>query len=162
VTSNELHADVLQRNGDMLKATLADLSDSDLLVRICPSANHANWQLGHLVTAETFFLNASGASAPELPAGFADRYHKNTSKVDDPSQFAKKDELIALFDRVRGAMIQFARTAKQDQLDKPGPEPIRSFCPTVGHVVLTAALHGTMHVGQFQVLRRKLGKPILF
>jgi uncharacterized damage-inducible protein DinB len=142
--------------------TLADLSDSDLLVRICPGANHANWQLGHLIGAETFFLTAIGGNVPELPAGFTDRYSKTTAGVDDPSQLAKKDELIALFSRVRSAMADFARSAKQDHLDKPGPEPIRAFCPTVGHTLMTAALHSTMHLGQIQVLRRKLGKPVLF
>jgi hypothetical protein len=36
------------------------------------------------------------------------------------------------------------------------------FAPTVGHLVLMIASHIMMHVGQMQVIRRKLGKPLLF
>ena len=144
----------------MLKATLADFSDADMLVRPCP-AEHPNWQLGHLVNAETFFLNAMGVPF-ELPAGFSDKYNKNTASVDDPAQLAKKDELLALFDRTRGALVKFAREAKPEQLDKPAPERIQRIAPTIGHLVLTTAAHGAMHVGQMQVARRKLGKPVLF
>jgi uncharacterized damage-inducible protein DinB len=159
---NELHADTLKRNGEMLKMTLADLSDADLLQRPVPGANSANWQLGHLIVSESFFVKVCSGAAPELPAGFADRYTKETQGVSDPSQLAKKDELLRLFDRVRGAMIEFARNIKPEQLDQPGPEPIRAFCPTVGHAILLAANHVAMHLGQIQVLRRKLGKPVLF
>ena len=162
MTTGELHADVLLQSGEMLKATIGDFTDAELVQRPCPAANHPNWQIGHLIVAETFFLNAIGGQAPELPAGFADRYNKPSAAIDDASHFAKKDELISLFDRVRKAMAEFARTVKPEDLAKPGPERIRSFCPTVGHTILTAALHSNMHVGQLQVARRKLGKPILF
>ena len=162
MTWNELQADFLKRMGEMLKMHLADLSDADLMQRPCSGSNSANWQIGHLIVSETFFVGACGGNAPELPAGFADRYTKETQKLDDPSQFAKKDELIKLFERVRGAMVEVARTIKPDQLDQPAPERIRSFCPTAGHVLLLVTNHQCMHIGQIQVLRRKLGKPILF
>src|SRR5271170_7679494 len=53
MTQMELSADVLTRNLEMLRMTLADFSDADMLVRPCPGANHAAWQLGHLTAAET-------------------------------------------------------------------------------------------------------------
>jgi hypothetical protein len=39
---------------------------------------------------------------------------------------------------------------------------MKKMCPTVGHVVHLFPTHAAMHIGQIQVLRRKLGKPILF
>ncbi len=36
------------------------------------------------------------------------------------------------------------------------------FAPTVGHLLLMLSNHDLMHAGQFSVLRRKLGKPVLF
>ena len=162
MTPAELHADLLRHNGEFVKMTIADLTDTELLQRPCGMANHANWQLGHIIASETFFLNAMGAQAPELPAGFADRYNKKTIGVDDPAKLAKKDDLLALFDRVRASSVQFAANMRAEDLGKPGPEPIRPFSPTVGHTILTIALHATMHVGQIQALRRKLGKPVLF
>ena len=46
------------------------------------------------------------------------------------------------------------------QLTTPSPMP--NFFPTVADVVGLGSMHIGMHVGQIQVLRRKLGKPILF
>jgi hypothetical protein len=37
-----------------------------------------------------------------------------------------------------------------------------AFAPTVGHLVTMTISHFMMHTGQFQVIRRKLGKPLLF
>jgi hypothetical protein len=34
--------------------------------------------------------------------------------------------------------------------------------PTLGDIFLLLATHTMMHAGQFTVVRRKLGKPVLF
>jgi hypothetical protein len=39
---------------------------------------------------------------------------------------------------------------------------VADFAPTTGHLALMTASHIMMHVGQLQVIRRKLGKPLLF
>jgi len=39
---------------------------------------------------------------------------------------------------------------------------MQQMCPTVAHMALLQIGHIAMHVGQFQVIRRKLGKPVLF
>jgi hypothetical protein len=53
-------------------------------------------------------------------------------------------------------------TLKPEDLDRPGAERFKEIAPTVGHVLSLIGSHLTMHVGQMQVIRRKLGKPILF
>ena len=40
--------------------------------------------------------------------------------------------------------------------------PVAKLAPTVGALLLLAANHAVMHGGQFSVVRRKLGKPVLF
>ena len=40
--------------------------------------------------------------------------------------------------------------------------PAKEFAPTLGAMLLLNANHVMMHAGQFSVVRRKLGKPILF
>jgi len=162
MTPNELGADLLQRNADMLKSTLADFSDADMFVRPVPKANHAAWQLGHVIASERGMLAACGAKMPELPAGWAERFSKETSAIDDPSRFASKADLLAMFDKVRAGTIAFAKSATPADLAKPGPESMRSFMPTVGHVLEMVPGHVLMHMGQCQVIRRKLGKPLLF
>ena len=156
---NEFFAGNLKPSLDMLKKHVGDMSDADLMMRPTPGANHANWQIGHLVVSENQLNTMSGAKMPELPAGFAERYSKETCKIDDPSKFATKADLIAQFERQRAATVAWASTLTQAQLDAAGPMP---FLPTVAHLLNLGAAHIWMHCGQIQVLRRKLGKPILF
>jgi hypothetical protein len=37
-----------------------------------------------------------------------------------------------------------------------------AFAPTLGHIFLLVANHTLMHAGQITVVRRLLGKPVLF
>ena len=157
---NESFAAGLKQNLEMFKMHIADLSDADLMQRPVSDANHANWQIGHLIVAETGMCAKAGASMPELPAGFADRYKKDTSKSDDASKFATKADLIAQYEKTRAGTIAWAKSLTPAQLDAVSPFP--HMCPTVGDLVFLCSGHVLMHAGQIQVLRRKLGKPILF
>jgi hypothetical protein len=47
-------------------------------------------------------------------------------------------------------------------LDKPTQGNMAQFAPTLGALLLLQSNHTLMHAGQFTVLRRKLGKPVLF
>jgi hypothetical protein len=160
MTMNELFVSSLKQNLDMIKMHLADMSDADLMVRPVPGANHANWQMGHLIVSEVHMVTSNGGKSVELPAGFADRYNKEASKIDDASKFATKADLIAQFERVRAASVTWAQSLTPQQFDAPSSFP--QFCPTVAHLVNILVGHALMHGGQIQVLRRKLGKPILF
>jgi hypothetical protein len=160
VTVNEYLAGSLAGSLNMLKMHLNDMTDAELLMRPTPGANHANWQIGHLIVSEHSLLAKCGATMPELPAGFAERYSKENTKIDDASKFATKADLLAQFDRVRNASIAFVKSATDAQLSAPSPMP--QWLPTVADVVGLGSMHIGMHAGQIQVLRRKLGKPVLF
>jgi hypothetical protein len=163
MTLTELGADVLARNLEMLKATLADFSDADMLVRPAPAANHAAWQLGHLVTSEAHLVNAFAPGAiPEPPADFTRRFAKEAARVDDAAAFPKKDEILQQFANVRGATIRWVKTLAPQDLGRTGPERLQRFAPDVAHLITALPNHVMMHVGQFQVIRRTLGKPVLF
>jgi len=47
-------------------------------------------------------------------------------------------------------------------LDRPVTSNMAKVAPTVGSLLLLASNHVLMHAGQFTVVRRKLGKPVLF
>lgn len=152
----------LQASLSLLQMTLADFSDADLMVRPVPNANHTNWQLGHLVVSETDLLKMIGAKMPDLPPGFADKYTKAASAGDDAAKFLSKQQLLAQCDKTRAAAAAFTKELSDQQLAAPGPEPLRRMAPTVADLIAMLSVHTAMHLGQFQVIRRKLGKPILF
>jgi hypothetical protein len=142
---------------------LADLKDSDLLVRPVPGANHIAWQLGHIIVSEYGMTEAiCPGSSPPLPAGFVEKHDKKTATSDDPKAFYKKDEYLKLYDQVRAGTFKALDTVKETDFDKPGPEKFRDFCPTIASAFLLHPAHWLMHAGQWAVVRRKLGKPPLF
>ena len=58
-------------------------------------------------------------------------------------------------------MATLAKVSEAD-LDKPTTGSIAKFVPTLGGLLLMHSTHVMMHAGQFTVVRRKLGKPVLF
>ena len=148
---------------NMLKGHLADFSDADMLVRPVPGANHANWQIGHLIGVEVKACALAGAAgAPTLPDDFKDRYGKDASQGDDPAKFLPKDELLKLMGQTTDALSKWAASLTADDIAKPTPPPFNGFAPTLQDLALMIGGHRTMHLGQIQVIRRKLGKKVLF
>jgi hypothetical protein len=155
----------LKETQKLLNWYLSDLSDADLLVRPAPGANHIAWQLGHLISAENYLIGShipGGAAYPELPAGFDKKYTKETSSSDAAGGFLKKDEYLALFNKVREASIAAVDKLTDADLDRPISGNMAKFAPTLGAILLLGSNHTMMHVGQFTPVRRKLGKPVLF
>jgi hypothetical protein len=152
----------LQSSHGLTTALLKDLSDADLLVRPVPGANHIAWQFGHFIAGEVHMVRelAPSARLPELPAGFAEQHNKESAGKD--TGFLTRAQYIELFDRVRQATIAYAGGLSDADLDRPNTGSMAQFAPTVGAKLLLIANHPVMHIGQFSVVRRKLGKPILF
>lgn len=158
--------DVINSSMDMcthvLKQYFTDLSDAELLTRPGVGCNHLAWQLGHLIAGEAHLLNqvCPGAAA-ELPAGFAEAHGKENSTCNDPAKFYTKQQYIDLMDKVRASTKAALEKLPDADLDKPGPESMRNFFPTVGSFFNMIATHPMMHAGQFVPVRRALGKPVV-
>jgi hypothetical protein len=146
----------------IVQAYLGDLSDAELLMRPTPGANHIAWQLGHLISSEqTLMEGIAPGTMPPLPAGFAEKHTKETTQVDDPRAFLTKAEYLKLKAEQRSAARAAIAKFTDADLDRPAPEKFRKMFPTVGVVVALIGMHDIMHAGQWAVLRRKLGKPIV-
>jgi hypothetical protein len=146
----------------VLKSYVSDLTDAELLRRPGPGCNHLAWQLGHLISSECGLLNGiQPGSAPELPAGFAEKHGKENASSDDPAQFCTKQEYLDLLGRVNAASMAVLDAYPEANFDQPAPENLRNMFPTMGHVFLLIASHPMMHAGQFVPVRRALGKPVL-
>lgn len=149
---------------NLLTWYVSDLADADLLVRPTPGANHSAWQLGHLIFAEPYLIGLLGiaASYPALPEGYAQRYGKEGAAYDGPAGFATKAEYVDLFQRTRQATLAALADLPEADLDKPTPGKMGQFAPTFAAMFLLVSNHTLMHGGQITVVRRKLGKPVLF
>jgi hypothetical protein len=146
----------------VLNSYVSDLSDADLMRRPAPGCNHLAWQLGHLISSEAGLVNAvCPGQGAELPAGFADQHSKQKCNVDDPAQFRTRQEYLDLFQKVRASTLAALEKLPEADFDKPSPESLRKRFPTVGAVFTLLATHPMMHAGQFVVVRRQLGKPIV-
>ncbi len=137
-----------------------DLNDRELLHRPCPGANHINWQLGHLIVSEREMTEkVAPKSMPALPAGFAERYTKDTAGSDDPKQFCTKDELLRVFREQRAGTL--AALERQTDASFDGPSGLE-YAPTLGALYSMHGSHWLMHAGQWAVIRRQLGRKPLF
>jgi hypothetical protein len=162
MTQLELCADRLARSLELVKMTLADFTDDDMLVRPGDGANHAAWQIGHLIASEARMIGGAKGQSPQLPPGLAEKFTKETAASNDAAAFPTKEQLLEGLTKVRSGSIEWTRSLKPEQFGQSGPERIRAIAPTLEHLPILIVEHTAMHVGQFQVIRRKLGKPVLF
>ena len=146
---------------EVLTAYLSDLNDADLMIRPVPEANHIAWQLGHLVASEHQMMTDAGYNMPDLPNGFAESYTPETSTSDDAAKFHKKDQYLAWIAQQRTGTRAALEAMPEADLDKPSPEPMREYAPTIGVAFNLVGIHLMMHAAQFVVVRRKLGKPVM-
>lgn len=159
-TAELLSKNVLQSKG-MVDTFLKDFSDADMLFRPAKTANHAIWQMGHLANSVRGLVTACG---PGVAFPFEDdtRFGKSKASIDDPAFFPGKAELLGRFDQGMDIAAAWVAKLSDAELATPTPERMRPFAPTVANVAILLASHAMMHIGQFTVTRRALGKPILF
>ena len=163
MTQTQTTSDFLSRNLEILKMTVADFSDEELLVRPVPGANHAAWQLGHLLGSAAHMVNSVAPGiVPDSLVTLGEKYTGKTASVDDPAFYPDKTQLLEAFAQAYGAIAEWMKSLTPDDLARPTPGRMADFAPTIGHLALMTAGHILMHVGQMQVIRRKLGKPLLF
>jgi hypothetical protein len=142
---------------------LADLTDEEMMHRPTPGCNHIKWQVGHLIASEHEMISQCfPGSMPDLPAGFAERYNKEASNSDDAAAFDSKEDLMKFYEAQRSGTLGLLEKISDEDLSKEGPEPIRSYAPTVGAAFLMQDAHWLMHAGQWAVIRRQLGREPLF
>jgi hypothetical protein len=153
----------LQSAHDAMQMYLGDLSDKDITVRPVPSANNIAWQLAHLATAESYLLGDQlpGAVYPEIPAAIASLGNERTGKVDPPGGYLPKAQYIECLSKLRAATIAAVDKLADSDLDKPVTNSMVKFAPTLGALLILTANHSLMHGGQFTVVRRALGKPVV-
>jgi hypothetical protein len=163
MTARDAVKTALASTKNWLNMYVADLSDTDFLVRPVPGANHIAWQMGQLIETEAMMSDQLGGKVyPPLPMHFNKTYGKDFAAIDTPDKFLNKADYVNLFNTLRDATIAAVGNMTDADLDKPLTGEMAQWAPTVGALLLLTADHTMMHAGQFTVIRRKLGKPVLF
>ncbi|HWG41521.1 MAG TPA: DinB family protein [Gemmataceae bacterium] len=154
----------LSSTQQLLNWYIADLSDADLLVRPAPGANHIAWQLGHVIAGEVLLVapQLPDAPYPALSPGFKDQYDKHGAADDSPMHFLSKEQYVEQFTEVREVTKTAVAKLSDADLDRPTTGDMAKFAPKLGDLLILVSNHTLMHAGQFTVVRRKLGKPIVF
>lgn len=149
MTGKEVAKRALLSTKTMVPMYLSDLSDEDMWLQPVPGANTIGWQMNHLIDSEQKLISEAvpGAVYTDVKA---------------PGEKAAKAEYIAQFTRVRDATLANVDRLADSDLDKPNTGRLAHFAPTMADLILLIANHTLMHAGQFTVLRRKVGKPVLF
>jgi hypothetical protein len=145
-----------------LRMYVGDFSDADFLVRPVPGANHTAWQIGNVIAGDVFFISQElpDTPYPELPKGFSELHGNDGAKKDEG--FLTKAEYLALFEKVRSATIAAVGKLTDADLDRSVTGKGKVLAATLGKLFIMLSNHTLMHAGQFTVIRRKLGKPVLF
>ena len=143
---------------------LGDLADADLLVRPVPGANHIAWQIGHVISSEKFLLGPQlpGATYPNLPEGFDEVHNPKNAGAESTKGFLPKAQYLDLFNSVRKATLNNLEKMSDADLEQANTGPLAKFAPTLASLIIMMSNHTLMHAGQFTVVRRKLGKPVVF
>jgi hypothetical protein len=98
----------------------------------------------------------------------ADELHNGSSPEQTHSAAASssvfpytKSQYLELRSRQRERTLELVESITDVELAAPGPEKMRSYAPTNGAALLAIGTHELMHSGQWAVVRRMLGKPIV-
>lgn len=160
---NETLAAVVQQNLEMLKVHMGDFSEVEWMTRPVPAANHTAWQMTHLAQFDAMVAGVLSPGAKvSVPASFEQAQGKEAAKSDDPKKFPTKAEVLKVMDEANAIQVAALKKMSDADFAKPSPEQCQGFAPTVGHLVLLLPSHAAMHLGQIQVIRRKLGRPVMF
>jgi hypothetical protein len=103
---------------------------------------------------------AAPDTIPALPEEFIERHGRKGATLDDG--FEPKAQLLARLNQMTEAAIAWVEKLTDADLAKPAPEALKGWVSTLGQLAYALPPHTNMHIGQIQVIRRKLGKPVLF
>jgi hypothetical protein len=159
VTASELLAGGYRMGRRMVQMMCSDLTDDEFRHQPVPGANSAAWIVGHLaVVARRTAERLGAADLPVLTEEFVGRFSQTRKPAAEQPDLGSKSELLDLFERCTGKLIEVVGSLPAEALTAPSPNP-GPFATNYGEAVLFGALHVTMHCGQLSTIRRSLGKP---
>lgn len=147
----EQYADTQKQLHEMV----ADVDDAKMAQQFPGIANHPAWTLGHLCTGAALILTLLDEPGNHF-AGFDTKvYGPGSTPVSERNKYPSKVELLGALTRLHAQIGPVVRAKHADYFDKPSPEYLRAFAPTVGKIVFyLLATHESFHIGQLAQWKR--------
>ena len=139
-----------------VKASVADLSDAQMLEQPPDAPNHALWTLGHLAHSCEGIAVELGVN-PWLPEDWEALFGFGSVPRTDADSYPTKDEMLALLDESSSRLADALRALSEVDLARALPD---EDLPTMMHLLVQVVVaHTAYHAGQLGAWRRSLGLP---
>lgn len=160
---------VLQLYKDSLKQIREvcwDIPDERLAEQFPGISNHPAWTLSHLWLSSAFVLSLLGIDTSPANDPAADQAHKDAMArfgpgsipVPDAKAYEKRDPLLSRLEALHMQVDTAVRERHAEYFDKPSPEFLRQYSPTLGRIVIyLIAAHESYHLGQLTQWKKAAG-----
>lgn len=139
-----------------------DIPDERMAEQFPGIPNHPAWTLSHLWLSSAFVLKLLGVDT--TPADDAEsrdamaRFGPGSIPVPDASAYEKRDPLLSRLESLHMQVDNAVRERHAEYFDKPSPEFLRQFSPTLGRIILyLIAAHESYHLGQLVLWKKAAG-----
>ena len=141
----------------------ADMKDSPLTAPTPKGGNHPLWVLGHLTYSEANLLHELIRGEANPLAEWKDIFGQGSEPTDDAAAYPAYEDMLAKYETVRAAVIEYVGSITDDDLEKPShaPEEMQAFFGTVGQCLAAITVHLSFHGGQLADARRAAGRGVM-
>jgi uncharacterized damage-inducible protein DinB len=141
---------------------LEDIPDDQMMHQPAPGANHALWIMGHVATADEFFMKEVGKRPVKKLDALKALFFMGSAPNPDPSAYPKASEIRAYLDASREDLLAWFSSLPEAELYAALPEELQSFAASPAVLMSTIACHECLHAGQLTTIRKSLGLTPVF
>jgi len=153
----------LEMSKGWIMGLAADMKDAPLVQPTPHGGNHPMWAVGHLTYSEANLIHKYARGGENPLAHWKEIFGEGAQPVTDAGVYPKYEEVLAEFEKIRAATLDYLGSLSDEDLDKPTsvPEEMRAYFGTVAQCFATTIIHFGFHGGQIADARRAAGREPL-
>jgi hypothetical protein len=156
--NNEILLDLYANALRDIEDFAAGLPDDRLAEQPGGLRNHAAWTLTHLCVANDFAVQVLFDLPPLCPSEWGPIARPGSTPVADRAAYPPLAVLLDTLRRQHTIFADAVRKAPADLFDRPAPEYLLKFSPTLGHLAsYMLAVHENYHLAQLAQWKRAAG-----
>lgn len=141
----------LRQVGEMV----ADIPESRLAEQPGGLVNHPAWTLAHLCTAAGAILKLLDEPCADFTDAEARAFGPGSTPIADLGEYESRATLLARLADRHARAEKAVRAKHAEYFDRPTPESLQKFAPTVGRLVMyLLSAHESYHLGQLSQWKR--------